>query len=130
MVKPASQLWLDLNREKYSCKACGFTTANKAHYDRHVKSLKHFLLAEFAKECPRDCKIVVASFLPFTVLTKLGRLGIAAVEYAVRDTITWYDHRQIYLKKRVRVVLASPRARTVYVGVRRGHSLQSLAFEI
>ena len=132
MVKPAAELWWDLNRTKYQCKVCGYTTANKTHWERHKASLKHFLLTELRSKCPRDCKIVIASFLPFTHLTKLGRIGIDAVKYAVKPTIKWYDHRQIYLcmkNKFTRVPEGLP-AQTVYLGVRRGHTLQSLAFVV
>ena len=131
MVKPAPQLWLELNRTKYQCKACGYTTANKTHWERHKTSLKHFLLAELSPRCPRDCKIVIASFLPFTHLTKLGRIGIDAVKYAVKPTIKWYDHRQIYMYKKFTVrAPEDPPSRTVFLGVRRGHNLRSLAFAV
>ena len=131
MVKPAAQLWWDLNRQKYKCEACDFCTANRTHWDRHKASLKHFLLAELRLQCPRDCKIVIASFLPFTQLTKLGQLGLDAVQYAVKDRIQWYEHNQIYLVDKFTLTAPEdPPSRTVYVGVRRGHTLQSLTFVV
>ena len=131
MVKPAAQLWWDLNRQKYKCEVCDFCTANKTHWERHKASLKHFLLAELRPQCPRDCKIVIASFLPFTQLTKLGQLGLDAVQYAVKDRIQWYEHNQIYLVDKFTLTAPEdPPSRTVYLGVRRGHNLQSLTFVI
>ena len=130
MVKTASQLWLDLNREKYTCAKCGFRTANKTHWERHCRSARHFFHTEIQPKCPRDCKIVIASFLPFTKLTQLGQLGLDAVQYATQAQIEWYDHRQIHLIRKFRAVPVDPRARTVFLGVRRGRNLQSLTFVI
>ena len=132
MVKTAAEMWWDLNRQKYKCEACDFCTANRTHWERHKASLKHFLLAELRPNCPRDCKIVIASFLPFTQLTKLGQIGIDAVQYALTDRIKWYNHNQIYLvnKKYFKVVPGDPPSQTVYLGVRRGHTLQSLTFVV
>ena len=131
MVKSAAEMWWDLNRTKYKCTACDFCTANRTHWKRHKASLKHFLLAELRPQCPRDCKIVIASFLPFPLLTKLGQLGLDAVQYAVKDQIHWYEHNQIYLMNKFTLMdPEDPPSRTVYVGVRRGHNLQSLTFVV
>ena len=131
MEHTATEMWWDLNREKYKCEACGFCTANKAHWERHKASLKHFLLATLRPECPRDCKIVIASFLPFTKLTRLGQIGLDAVQYAVGDRIKWYDHRQIFLYRKFSVKAPGDLpSRTVYLGVRRGRNLQSLTFVV
>ena len=57
-------LWQQLNRNKYRCEVCRFRSYNAAHWQRHLNSAKHWLLTEFRDDCPKDLKILIASFLP------------------------------------------------------------------
>lgn len=76
-MKPAHVLWQQLNHSKYQCSTCNFRSFNLAHYVRHIDSSKHFLLTEFADECPIDLKILIASFLPIYKLFRIpGRVGV------------------------------------------------------
>ena len=124
MVKTAREVWIALNEDRYECPDCGFRSPNLAHFTRHLRSDKHWLMTEFRTQCPRDLKIVVASFLPFMKLTNLGQLGFDAVSMAVGPPIVWLEKRRIIQ----RVGLAGLPARTVYLGGRSGRNLRSLAF--
>ena len=123
MVRTATELWLELNAKKYVCSACGFTTANRAHFKRHFQTTKHFLMTDFRQGVPRDIRVLVASFLPFTLLTRLGQVGLDAVNMAVGRRVRWLNHRVIRGGD-----LANPPVRTVYLGVQRDGMLRSLAF--
>ena len=72
-MKTNREIWIELNEDRYECPACGFRTPNLAHFRRHLASDKHWLMTEFREECPRDLKIVVASFLPFGHVVGLKR---------------------------------------------------------
>ena len=82
-MKPAHELWQELNKSKYVCETCKFRSFNRAHFTRHYVSNKHFLLTEFAKDCPRDLKILIASFLPvykiFRIPDPVGRCALKLV---------------------------------------------------
>ncbi len=125
MVKTNREIWIELNEDRYECPACGFRTPNLAHFRRHLASDKHWLMTEFREECPRDLKIVVASFLPFVKLTNLGQLGLDAVTCAVGPPIVWLTHPRRIIQK---VDPAGPLARGAYLGGRSGRNLRSLAF--
>ena len=60
----AHVLWQQLNRNRYRCEVCRFRSYNAAHWQRHLDSAKHWLLTEFRWKCPKDLKILIASFLP------------------------------------------------------------------
>ena len=84
-------MWRRLNNERYVCSTCKYKTYNLAHYKRHIESSKHFLLTDLRFECPRDLKILIASFLP---IYKIHKLKFA--EYALR--LAWsQDHLLQYL---------------------------------
>ena len=123
MVKSAQEMWHDLNFDKYTCPECGFRSPNHAHWYRHVRSDKHFLLGDFAVNAPRDIKVLVASFLPFVKLTRLGQLGLDAVTMAVGRRVQWMNQRIIRLGDP-----ANPPFRTVFLGGHSEHNLRSLAF--
>jgi hypothetical protein len=123
MVKSAQELWLQLNSDRYRCDECGFVSPNHAHWYRHVRSDKHFLLSVFAEEAPRDIKLLVASFLPFVKLTSLGRLGLQAVNLAVGPRVRWITRNVIQVGDP-----EDPPFRTVYLGVHSGNNLRSLAY--
>jgi hypothetical protein len=82
MDKRADTLWRLLNASRYECKICRFKSFNKAHWRRHFDSDKHFLLTTFRDECPRDLKIMVASFLPLRKLIRLEHVGRLALTHA------------------------------------------------
>ena len=126
MVKPiAHVLWQELNARKYECKTCNFRSANHAHYDRHIDSSKHFLLNEFREDCPNDLKIVIASFLTFSKLVRLGRNGVCAVNLAWPRPRRW-NHLQIQSLHRVVKTVSLP-AQTVASGVFPEYTSQSPA---
>ena len=124
MVKTARQIWIALNEDRYECPVCGFKTPNLAHFRRHLASDKHFLMTDFRDNCPRDLKVLVASFLPFMKLTHLGQLGLDAVCMAVGPPIVWLDQRRIIQ----RVDPEGLPVRTVYLGGHRDGNLRSLAY--
>ena len=118
MVKSAPELWNEMNASKYHCKKCDYCTPNRAHMDRHKESVKHFLMAEFTDDCPNDMKVVVASFLPLRQLVSLGDNGMKALAYD-KPRLRW------------RVISSEgPHARTVFLGDRRVHTPQTLAFVV
>ena len=85
----ARKYWTELNSKKYSCPTCGFNTFNKTHFTRHVQSNKYFLITEFAEDCPRDLKILVASFLPVYIIFNLPeRISAPALKLAWRQSLT------------------------------------------
>lgn len=78
-MKCADDLWKELNAGRYKCDVCRFRSFNKAHYARHVHCDKHFLLTHFRWECPRDLKVLIASFLPLYKIIKLSNVGPLAL---------------------------------------------------
>ena len=125
MVKTSRQVWLELNNDRYECSVCGFTSPNLSHFKRHLKSDKHWLMTQFRMECPRDLKVMVASFLPFVKLTDLGQLGLDAVTMAIGPPIVWLDKPRRVIQRVDPVGLP---ARTVYLGGHSRRNLRSLAF--
>ena len=123
MVKSAQELWLDLNQGKYKCPECGYQSPNHAHWYRHVRSDKHFLIGHFAVLAPRDIKVLVASFLPFMKLTNLGKLGLDAVNMCVGRRVKWLNRRVIQAG-----APGDPPFRTVYLGGHSARNLRSLAY--
>jgi hypothetical protein len=81
-MKCADVLWKELNAGRYKCAVCRFRSFNKAHYARHVHCDKHFLLTHFRWECPRDIKVLIASFLPLYKIIKLSSVGPSAWRHA------------------------------------------------
>ena len=124
MVKPAREMWIELNHDRYRCDCCGFRSPNLTHYLRHAGSDKHFLMTTFRDEAPRDIKIMVASWLPFVKLTELGQVGLDAVNMVVGTPIIWLSRRRIIQ----RVGPGGPPARTVYLGGHSARNLRSLAY--
>ena len=97
-MKPAHILWQELNRNKYRCETCNFRSSNAAHMVRHLNSSKHFLLEIFAKECPNDLKILVASFLPLYKLFRIpGRNGRLALKLAWQRPYQFHYHPRVVL---------------------------------
>ena len=97
-IRPAHVLWQQLNRNKYRCEACNFRSSNAAHMVRHQDSTKHFLLTVFARECPNDLKILVASFLPIYKLFRLpGRNGRLALKLAWQRPVQFRYHPRVVL---------------------------------
>ena len=90
-MKPANQLWQELNKHKYNCPVCCFNSFNRAHYLRHRNSSKHFLLTEFKSQCPRDIRILIASFLPLYKVIRLKQIGPYALKLAWRRPAR-YEH--------------------------------------
>ena len=86
----ATELWRVTNRERYTCERCKFSTYNKSHFHRHMKSDRHFLLNDFRDDIPRDLRIVIASFLPFYLLDQLKCIGPAALRLA------WQQPHRVY----------------------------------
>ena len=62
-MRAASYLWRQLNAGRYHCEVCGYKTHNRALYDRHLRSSRHFLMTTFRK-APPEIKILVMSYLP------------------------------------------------------------------
>lgn len=77
----ARKIWRRENAAKYQCPVCNYKTHNKSLYTRHLGSTYHFMLSVFAKQAPRDIKVVVASFLPYYQICLLGRLAIDSLNY-------------------------------------------------
>lgn len=96
-MKPAHELWQELNRNKYKCKICNFRSFNKNHYVRHIDSSKHFLLTEFKSECPRELRILIASFLPLYKLIRLKSIGPYALRLAWRRPAQYVHHQRVVL---------------------------------
>ena len=89
MVMKASLIWRRENRSKYYCKCCNYRSHNRAIYTRHENTMSHWLKCEFAK-APRDIKMLVASFLPFSKITRCGQLAIDAFNYKlIARNATW-----------------------------------------
>ena len=86
----ATALWRISNRDRWVCSRCNFSTYSKSHYFRHLTSDKHFLLTEFHDCCPRELRIVIASFLPFYLLSDLKCIGPAALKLA------WQQPHRLY----------------------------------
>ena len=98
VCRPAHILWQELNRNKYRCETCNFRSSNAAHMVRHLQSSKHFLLEIFAKQCPNDLKILVASFLPIYKLFRLpGRNGRLALKIAWKRPVHFRYHPRVVL---------------------------------
>lgn len=83
-MKPAHELWRELNRNRYECHVCRFRSFNRAHYVRHMDCAKHFLMTEFKSNCPRDLRILIASFLPLYKVIRLKHIGPYALQLAWR----------------------------------------------
>ena len=97
-TRPAHVLWQEMNRNKYVCQECKFRSFNAAHYMRHLKSSKHFLLTEFARDCPTDLKILIASFLPVYKLFRLpGRIGRSALRLVWQRPYQFRFHPRVVL---------------------------------
>lgn len=113
MVKANSrevrQLWYDLNVNKFKCPICNIRCARKNVWLRHCDTQKHFLLTTFRNQCPRDLKILTASFLPLASILELGSVGLLALDTNMRHNFTY--------NKRKSIVISSegPHARTAYV---------------
>ena len=89
MVMKASLIWRLENRSRYHCKCCNYKSHNRAIFTRHENTTSHWLMSEFAK-APRDIKMLVASFLPFSKINRCGQLAIDAFNHklAARNA-TW-----------------------------------------
>jgi len=85
MVMTPEKMWIMVNRNRYRCTTCGYNTYNANNYLRHCNSAKHWLLNEFAQQCPTDLKILIGSFLPLKALMYCGRLGLKAMDTQSRD---------------------------------------------
>ena len=85
----ASHIWRLENRRKYYCPCCNYHSHNRAIFSRHENTISHWLCKEFAS-APRDIKMVVASFLPFSKINRCGMLAIDAfnLKLAARNA-TW-----------------------------------------
>jgi hypothetical protein len=90
-MKPANILWQELNKNRYNCPVCCFNSFNRAHYLRHNDSSKHFLLTDFKSNCPRDIRILIASFLPLYKVIRLKHIGPYALRLAWRQPAR-YEH--------------------------------------
>ena len=119
----ADTLWQMLNKNKFACQECGYRSPNRAHWYRHVRSDKHFLLYDFAINCPRDLKILVATFLPFQKLANLGKVGLAAVNLCLPTSVHWTRRRYCAIGPS-----GDPPARNAVWGVAIHDNLQSLAY--
>gem|GEM_PF-4772756 len=73
-LRPAPVLWAELNANRYCCEACGYRTHNKAMFNRHRQSARHFLMTTFREECPVEIKIVVMSYLPVWKIIQAPRV--------------------------------------------------------
>ena len=105
MVKPEARiLWKLVNYSKHKCCTCKFRSYNKAHYDRHMQSTKHFLLVTFAEECPNDLKIIVASFLHIRQIFILGENGVHALNLVWPRLYRWSRHQMEALHHASRIV--------------------------
>ena len=85
----ASKIWLLENAARYQCPICDYKTHNKALFERHLKSTRHFLMSEFAHQAPRDVKMLVASFLPFNKIYLCGSVAVDALNYDTPNWATW-----------------------------------------
>ena len=135
-MKPAHVLWQELNRNKWKCPICKFRSFNKAHYDRHLISSKHFLLTEFATQCPRDLKILIASFLPVYKIFRLPEWISRAALRIVWKRADQYRHcRRVVLPyltlgPKAYSPIVGPLSHNDYSDDPVPYSGQSLAFEI
>ena len=138
-TKPAHILWQELNRSKYQCKCCKFRSFNAAHYIRHLQSSKHFLLTEFASECPRDLKILIASFLPVYKIFRLPEvISRAALRIVWRRSRRHRTHHRVVLPYLTLgpaafdpvLPIADPHVHTWNLGVPRPYNAQTPAYEI
>lgn len=111
MVKPNSrevkQLWYDLNVNKFRCPICNIRCARNNVWLRHCDTQKHFLLTTFRLQCPRELKILTASFLPLSQVIHLGAVGLLALETNMRHNFTY--------KKSFVISSEGPHVRTAYV---------------
>ena len=108
-MKPAGELWQELNKNKYNCPVCCFNSFNRAHYLRHRNSSKHFLLTEFKSQCPRDIRILIASFLPLYKVIRLKQIGPYALKLAWRQPARYnLRHSPTFVEQPI----ASPPAQT------------------
>ena len=85
----ARTIWKLENRKRYECKTCKYHTHNKSHMRRHLESKSHFLLHDFGRFAPRDICLVVASFLDFRDIHKLGQLCADALNYRRPEGCVW-----------------------------------------
>ena len=89
MVMTARTIWKHENKRKYHCPYCDYSTHNKALFRRHSQTRSHWLHHFFAKQAPRDIKIVVASFLPYWKIRYCGQLTLDAYNYALPEGSNW-----------------------------------------
>ena len=116
----ARMIWKLENRKRYECKTCGYHTHNKSHMRRHLESKSHFLLHDFGRFAPRDICLVVASFLDFHDIHKLGQLCADALNYRRPEGCVWRFTRQW--------VPGGPLSRIFVSGVHRVHKRRTLVF--
>ena len=122
MVKPAHELWKELNARKYRCEPCCFRSSNKAHWTRHKDTPKHFLINEFV-HAPRDIKVLVATFLPIHYLCNIGSIGLFALNRVLAPSVRFVNRRVLHLRSSVGLP-----SQTVYLGNPLIHSSQIRAF--
>lgn len=89
MVMMARMIWRLENKRRHRCETCGYSTHNKSHMRRHLESKSHFLMHDFGLFAPRDICLVVASFLDFRDIYKLGQLAADALNYRRPDGCVW-----------------------------------------
>ena len=86
---PAAQIWALENRRRYVCKACDYSTHNRAIFRRHGDTRNHWLRTIFALDAPRDIRVIVGSFLPFMKLRASGDVGIDAHNHGLAPDSIW-----------------------------------------
>ena len=79
------EMWILLNKDRYTCECCNYSSYNKSLFVRHLNSTKHWLNDFFFKNCPNDLKVVVGSFLPMQKLIKSGKNGLRAMNLQARS---------------------------------------------
>lgn len=85
----ASDIWRLENRRKYYCPCCNYYSHNRAIFSRHENTISHWLCKEFAS-APRDIKMLVAGFLPFSKINRCGQLAIDAFNHKlIARNATW-----------------------------------------
>ena len=111
----ARQIWALENRKRYVCKHCSYRTHNRAIFERHKGTTKHWLRAEFAVEAPRDIRVLVASFLPYYKIRKCGRIAADAFNMKIPKDSIW----------RIRGDPEDPHAQTCAAVIRLIHNSQT-----
>ena len=96
-MRAASVLWKQLNAMRYKCEVCGYKTHNRALFQRHLQSSRHFLMTTF-RGAPPEIKILVMSYLPVWKI-------IQAPEYIAKNALRLAWPRPAPFDRLPRVVL-------------------------